>query len=96
VVFSAAIRTSGWAYSSSNVDGGAGGAVSGRGGGALDSTVLNDAAATQGHDHPARSVIASASRPLPAAGSSAYTSRTALLTKRSAVRSTNHLVTKRA
>ena len=29
-------------------------------------------------------------------GSSAYTSRTALLTKRSAVRSTNHLVTKRA
>jgi hypothetical protein len=67
VVFSAAIRTSGWAYSSSNVDGGAGGAVSGRGGGALDSTVLNDAAATQGHDHPARSVIASASRPLPEA-----------------------------
>jgi hypothetical protein len=29
-------------------------------------------------------------------GSSAYTRRTALLTKRSAVRSTNHLVTKRA
>ena len=29
-------------------------------------------------------------------GSSAYTSRTALLTKRRAVRSTNHLVTKRA
>jgi hypothetical protein len=93
VVFSAAIRTSGWAYSSSNVDGGA---VSGRGGGALDSTVLNDAAATQGHDHPARSVIASASRPLPAAGSLAYASRTALLTKRSAVRSIDHLVTKRA
>jgi uncharacterized membrane protein len=70
VIFSAAIRTSGWAYSSSNVDGGADGAVSGRVGGALDSTVLNDAAATQGHDHPARSVIASARRPLPAAGSS--------------------------
>jgi hypothetical protein len=29
-------------------------------------------------------------------GSSAYTSRTALLTKRRAVRSTNHLITKRA
>ena len=29
-------------------------------------------------------------------GSSAYTSRTALLTKRRAVRSTNHLVTRRA
>jgi uncharacterized membrane protein len=69
VIFSAAIRTSG-SYSSSNVDGGADGAVSGRVGGALDSTVLNDAAATQGHDHPARSVIASARRPLPAAGSS--------------------------
>jgi hypothetical protein len=31
VVFSAAFPTSGWAYSSSNVDGGAGGAVSGPG-----------------------------------------------------------------
>ena len=35
---------------------------------ALDSTVLNDAGATQGHDHPARSVLDSASRPLPAPG----------------------------
>jgi Bacterial regulatory proteins, tetR family len=35
---------------------------------ALDSTVLNDAVATQGHDHPARGVLASASRPLPAPG----------------------------
>ena len=60
------------------------------------STVLNDASATQGHDHPARSVLAWASRPLPAPATSAYTSRTALLTKRRAVRSTNHLVTKRA
>jgi hypothetical protein len=34
VVFSAAIRTSGWAYSSINVDGGGGGVVSGGGGGA--------------------------------------------------------------
>jgi hypothetical protein len=67
VIFSAAIRTSG-SYSSSNVDGGADGAVSGRVGGALDSTVLNDAVA--GHGHPARGLIASASRPLPAAGSS--------------------------
>ncbi|MGB6514242.1 MAG: hypothetical protein WBF57_14870, partial [Mycobacterium sp.] len=33
---------------------------------ALDSTVLNDAVAAQGHDRPARSVLASASRPLPA------------------------------
>ena len=38
----------------------------------------------------------SASRPATSPGSLAYTSRTALLTKRSAVRSTNHLVTKRA
>ena len=35
---------------------------------ALDSTALNDAVATQGHDHPARKVLASASRPLPAPG----------------------------
>ena len=33
---------------------------------ALDSTALNDAVATQGHDHPARGVLASARRPLPA------------------------------
>ena len=33
---------------------------------ALDSTVLNDEGATQGQDHPARSVLAWASRPLPA------------------------------
>ena len=33
---------------------------------ALDSTVLNDEGATQGHDHPARSLLAWASRPLPA------------------------------
>ena len=58
-----------------------GGAVSGGGGGALDSTVRNDAVATQGHDHPACSVLASASRPLTGAASSAHTSRTALLTK---------------
>jgi hypothetical protein len=30
--------------------------------------VLNDTVATQGHDHPARSVLASASRPRPAPG----------------------------
>jgi hypothetical protein len=33
---------------------------------ALDSMVLNDAVATQGHGHPARRVLASASRSLPA------------------------------
>jgi hypothetical protein len=42
------------------------GAVGGRR--ARYSTVLNDAVATQGHDYPARSVLASASRPLPARG----------------------------
>ncbi len=36
--------------------------------GGADSTVLNDAGATQGHDHPARRVLASASRPQPAPG----------------------------
>ena len=87
VVFSAAIRTSGWAYSSSNVDGGGGGAVSGGGGGALDSTVLNDAVATQGHDHPALSCFGK--QTATGLGSSAYTSRTALPMKGSAVRSTN-------
>jgi hypothetical protein len=35
---------------------------------ALDSTVLNDAVATKDIDHPALSVLASASRPLPAPG----------------------------
>jgi hypothetical protein len=72
-----------------------GGLVIGGGGGELDSTVLNDAVATQGHDHPARSVLASASTAATEPGSSAYTNQTALPTKRSAVRSTNHLATKR-
>jgi hypothetical protein len=91
VIFSAAIRTSG-SYSSSNVDGGADGAVSGRVGGALDSTVLNDAVA--GHGHPARGDCFG-KQTATGRGEFAYASRAALLRKRSAVRSTNHLVTKR-
>jgi hypothetical protein len=43
---------------------------------------------------PAECVLRQADRYRP--GGSAYTSRTALLTKRRAVRSTNHLVTRRA
>ena len=83
-------------FGSGLVDRGEGGAVSGGGGGALDSTGLNDAVATQDTITQLAELLASASRPLPAPGSSAHTSRTALLTKRRAVRSTNHLVTKRA
>jgi hypothetical protein len=48
VVFSAAIRTSGWAYSNSNIDGGVGGGSEQWGRRrALDSTVHNDAVATK-------------------------------------------------
>jgi hypothetical protein len=68
--------------------------VSGGGEAPRDLTVLNDAVATQGHDHPAL-CARFGKQTATGRGSSAYTSRTALPTKRSAVRSTNHLVTKR-
>jgi hypothetical protein len=61
---------------------------------ALDSTVLNDAVATKDIDHPALCACFG-KQTTTGPGSWAYTSRTALLTKRSAVRSTSHLVTKR-
>ena len=49
---------------------------------------VNDAVATQDTITQLAELLPWASRPLPAPGSSAYTSRTALLTKRRAVRST--------
>jgi hypothetical protein len=72
-----------------------GGALKGLGRGGLDSTVLNDAVATQDTIRRSRSACFG-EQTATGSGSSAYTSRTALLTKRRAVRSTNHLVTKRA
>ena len=47
----------GFGFGSGLVDSSGGGALSGGGGGALDSTVLSDAGATQGLDHPACRVL---------------------------------------
>jgi hypothetical protein len=62
---------------------------------ALDSTGLNDAVATQDTiPELAECMLRQADRYRPR--EFGYTSRTALLTKRRAVRSSNHLVTRRA
>jgi hypothetical protein len=96
VVFSAAIRMSGWTYSSINVDGRGGGVVSGGGGGARWTRGCSTMRSPPKDAITQLAVrLLQQSKTATGPGKSAYTGRTAPLTKRSAVRSTNLLVTKR-
>jgi hypothetical protein len=73
-----------------------GGAASGTSGSALNSTVLTLRSPSKDTIIELAEGLCFGEQTAIGPGVSAYTSRTAFLTKRSAVRSRNHLVTKRA
>ena len=78
------------------VDRGGGGAVSGGGGGARWTRRCSTMRSPPRTRSPSSQSACFGKQTATGPGSSAYTSRTALLTKRRAVRSTHHLITKRA